>query len=180
MSDNTHSPTMAKETLVYQSPSNVNSMSKEVTTQTRSSVSTEDQNLSPKTRDIQSDCMAIVNQSFQNKGFSDDTRKLMVASWRSGTRRDYSVKFKKFNSWCTERKIDPHAATLTNCADFLSSLFQVGLKYRTISGYRSMLSVMLPQINGYPVGQHPDIIRLLKGVFNSRPPVKQRVPEWDL
>ena len=180
MSDNTHSPTMAKETLVYQSPSNVNSMSKEVTTQTRSSVPTEDQNLSPKTRDIQSDCMAIVNQSFQNKGFSDDTRKLMVASWRSGTRRDYSVKFKKFNSWCTERKIDPHAATLTNCADFLSSLFQVGLKYRTISGYRSMLSVMLPQINGYPVGQHPDIIRLLKGVFNSRPPVKQLVPEWDL
>ena len=180
MSDNTHSPTMAKETLVYQSPSNVNSMSKEVTTQTRSSVSTEDQNLSPKTRDIQSDCMAIVNQSFQNKGFSDDTRKLMVASWRSGTRRDYSVKFKKFNSWCTERKIDPHAATLTNCADFLSSLFQVGLKYRTISGYRSMLSVMLPQINGYPVGQHPNIIRLLKGVFNSRPPVKQLVPEWDL
>ena len=43
-----------------------------------------------------------------------------------------------------------------------------------------MLSVMLPQINGYPVGQHPDIKRLLKGVFNSRPPVKQLVPEWDL
>ena len=103
-----------------------------------------------------------------------------VASWRSGTRKDYSIKFKKFNSWCCEQEIDPNAATLTNCADFLSSLFQTSLKYRTISGYRSMLSVMLPQINGYPVGQHPDIKRLLKGVFNSRPPVKQLVPEWDL
>ena len=180
MSDNTHNPTVAKETLVYQSSANVGCMSEKVTTLTRSSGSTENQNISPETRDIQFDCMATVNRSFQNKGFSEDSRKLMVASWRSGTRKDYSIKFKKFNSWCCEREIDPNAATLTNCADFLSSLFQTGLKYRTISGYRSMLSVMLPQINGYPVGQHPDIKRLLKGVFNSRPPVKQLVPEWDL
>lgn len=129
---------------------------------------------------VQSDSMAIVDRSFQDKGFSNDTRQLMVASWRSGTRRDYTVKFNKFSSWCSERKIDPHAASLSDCADFLTSLFQAGLKYRTISGYRSMLSVMLPQIDGISVGKHPDIIRLLKGVFNSRPPVKLLVPEWDL
>ena len=104
----------------------------------------------------------------------------MVASWRSGTRKDYARKLKKFSSWCSQWGIDPYAATLTDCADFLTSLFHTGLKYRTISGYRSMLPVMLPRVDGKPVGQHSDIIRLLTGVFNSRPPIKLLVPEWDL
>lgn len=43
-----------------------------------------------------------------------------------------------------------------------------------------MLSSLLPPIDNVPVGQHPYIIRLLKGVFNSRPPQVKLVPEWDL
>lgn len=39
---------------------------------------------------------------------------------------------------------------------------------------------MLPPIGNVPVGQHPYIIRLLKGVFNLRPPVAKLLPEWDL
>ena len=168
---------MATEKLVHRSPSNVNSLPKETASKTGSVVSGQGQNISPKSATIQSNSMVSGNRSFQDKGFSEDSRKLMVASWRPGTRKDYSVKFKQFSGWCSERKIDPYTATLTNCADFLSSLFQKGLKYRTISGYRSMLSVMLPKIDGTPIGQHTDITRLLKGVFNSRPPVKRLVPE---
>lgn len=43
-----------------------------------------------------------------------------------------------------------------------------------------MLSSILPPVQNTPIGQHPNIIRLLKGVFNSRPPVLKLVPEWDL
>ena len=43
-----------------------------------------------------------------------------------------------------------------------------------------MLSSALPPVDKIPVGQHPFIIRLLKGVFNSRPPVNKIVPEWNL
>ena len=43
-----------------------------------------------------------------------------------------------------------------------------------------MLSSVLNPINNIPVGQHPYIIRLLKGVFNSRPPKTQLLPEWYL
>ena len=178
--DNFDSSPVATEKLVHRSPSNVNSLPKETASKAGSVVSAQSQNISPKSATIQSNSMVSVNRSFQDKGFSEDSRKLMVASWRPGTRKDYSVKFKQFSGWCSERKIDPYTATLTNCADFLSSLFQKGLKYRTISGYRSMLSVMLPKIDGTPIGQHTDITRLLKGVFNSRPPVKRLVPEWDL
>ena len=43
-----------------------------------------------------------------------------------------------------------------------------------------MLSTVLPAVEKTPVGQHPYIIRLLKGVFNTRPPKVKLLPEWDL
>lgn len=46
--------------------------------------------------------------------------------------------------------------------------------------YRSMLSSVLTPIDNVPVGQHPYINRLLKGVFNTRPPRVIVVPDLDL
>ena len=43
-----------------------------------------------------------------------------------------------------------------------------------------MMSSVLPHVDKFPVGQHPYVIRLLKGVFNERPSVKRLVPGWDL
>ena len=171
---------VAEETLVHGSVSDVGSTSNEASNDTGSIISTQNKNCSSESPSFQSNCMASINRSFQNKGFSSKARKLMAASWRVGTQKDYSAKFRKFDSWCIERKIDPYSASIAQCADFLSYLFQSGLKYRTIAGYRSMLSAILPPAEGIAVGQHPDITRLLKGVFNTRPPEKRLVPEWDL
>lgn len=44
--------------------------------------------------------------------------------------------------------------------------------------YRSLPSSVLT--DNVPVGQHPYIIRLLKGVFNIRPPRVIVVPDLDL
>ena len=43
-----------------------------------------------------------------------------------------------------------------------------------------MLSSVLQPIDNIPVEQHSYIIRLVKGVFNSRPPQVKLLPEWDL
>ncbi|CAC5371868.1 unnamed protein product [Mytilus coruscus] len=131
-------------------------------------------------RGIQSDCLASINRSFQAEGFSKEARNLLSASWRKGTQKDYSAKFKKYCSWCSTREINLHNATLNQVADFLAYLFESGLQYRTIAGYRSMLSKVLPQVDNTAVGQHPYITRLIKGVFNSRPPTTKLLPEWDL
>lgn len=69
---------------------------------------------------------------------------------------------------------------MNQVADFLAFLFESGLQYRTISGYRSMLSAVLPPVQNCPVGQHPYISRLIKGVFHSRPPKVKLFPEWNL
>jgi len=126
------------------------------------------------------DCMEIIDKRYETEGFSRQTRKLLCSSWRIGTQKDYRCKFRKFHSWCGKRQIDPFSPSLNNCANFLADLYKDGLKYKTISGYRSMMSSMLNPVDRIPVGQHPYIIRLLKGIFNERPPVKRLVPEWNL
>ena len=103
-----------------------------------------------------------------------------MAAWRAGTQKDYTSRFKLYNSWCLSRKIDPYCATIIQIADFVAHLYQKGLLYRTINVYRSMLSAVLPCIDSHKVGQHPHVIQVLKGVFNSRPPQVKLVPEWNL
>ena len=69
---------------------------------------------------------------------------------------------------------------MTDAAEFLTELSSEGLQYRTIAGYRSMLSSVMSPIAKFPVGQHLYITRLIKGVFNSRQPKVVLLPEWDL
>ncbi|CAC5411063.1 unnamed protein product [Mytilus coruscus] len=142
--------------------------------------SAQNPNLPSKSSNVEFSCMAPLDRNFKAEGFSESARNLLNASWRKGTRKDYITKFEKYNSWCGEKQIDPYTATLNQVADFLAYLFELGLQYRTISGYRSMLSAVLPPIENYQVGQHPYISRLIKGVFHSRPPKVNLLPEWDL
>ena len=180
VSDNTDSTSVAQEALVHRTSPISSGLSTKTASAEKSVTSAKKQNKPSKSRSIQLDCLASLNRNFKEKGFSKKARELLTASWRNGTQKDYTSKFKKFCSWCRTRKIDSYSASLTEVADFLSDLFAEVLQYRTIAGYRSMLSSVLSPINNIPVGQHPYIIRLLKGVFNSRPPKSKLLPEWDL
>ena len=179
LSTDSDCPTLAKETLVSQSPKINNRLSEKAFSQRRSSTSAKIKHSSSKSSSIQSNCMALIDKHFKEKGFSKQTRNLLQASWRKGTQKDYSCKFRKFNSWCSRREVDPYNASLTDAAEFLTELFSEGLQNRTIAGYISMLSSVMSPIEQFLVG-HPYITRLIKGVFNSRPPKVVLLPEWDL
>ena len=124
--------------------------------------------------------MAAINRQLLAGGFSQRARNLLSFSWRASTQKDYSGKFKQFSSWCSGKQIDLYSASLTDCTEFLTFLFHKGLQYRTVAGYQSVLSSVLPPVDNIPVGQHPYIVRLLKGIFNSRPPTIKLLPEWEL
>ena len=104
----------------------------------------------------------------------------MLAAWRKGTQNVYSSQYRIFRSWCLEWEIDPTSASLNEALNFLAFLYESGKQYRTICVYRSMLSNVLSPVDGKNIGEHPSVLRLLKGLFNTRPPKKQLVPEWDL
>lgn len=180
LSGNSDSSILAKKALVHRTTSTFNSCAIETSKLPTVTSTTKHKNFPSKCRSTTVNCMASIDRGFKAKGFSKDTRTLLAASWRSGTQKDYTCKFKQFNSWCSARKIDPYSASLVQVASFLTDLYAKGLQYRTIAGYRSMLSSVLPPVGKISVGQHPYIIRLLKGVFNSRPPKVKLVPEWDL
>ena len=171
---------LASETLVPRTVTTISCGASSSSCKSKVTATAKNKHISSKSDSVQSDCLAVINKQFRAKGFSRKVTKLLTASWRTGTQKDYSAKFRKFSSWCTERKVDKYTASLTDCAEFLTSLYHEGLQYRTIAGYRSMLSAVLPPIGSVPVGQHPHIIRLLRGVFNLRPPTVKLLPEWDL
>ena len=62
--------------------------------------------------------------------------------------------------------------------NFLASQFEAGLEYRTLNVYHSALSATHPQIEGYKIGEHPLVVQLLKGIFNSRPPTPRYTYTW--
>ena len=128
-------PHWPRETLVSQSPKINSRLSEKASSHRRSSTSAKIKHSSSKSRSIHSNCMALIDKQFKEKGFSKRTRKLLQASWRKCTQKDYSCKFRKFNSWCSGREVDPYNASLTDAAEFLTELFSEVRQNRTITGY---------------------------------------------
>ena len=133
---------MAQETSVYRNPESTDSLFNQTTSNSGSATATQNSDKTSESRTIQFDSLVTFNKQFEKRGFSQETKNLLCASWRTGTQKDYLSKFKKFSSWCDSREIDPYNATLL-IADFLTHLYTSGLQYRTIAGYRSMLSSIL-------------------------------------
>ena len=56
----------------------------------------------------------------------------------------------------------------------------MGLSYSTINSYRSALSTTVYPVDGVVVGQHPFVIRLLKGMYHLKPPTPRYAVTWDV
>ena len=109
--------------------------------------------------------LACIQRSLHSEGIRAGASKLVLAAWRPGTNAVYNSAWKKWHSWCLGRETDPFRPSLADLTGFLAHSFDEGLEYRTINTYRSALPGVLPPIDGFPVGQHPLVIRLLKGVL---------------
>ena len=64
--------------------------------------------------------------------------------------------------------------------NFLAHLFEQGYQYRSLNSYRSAISSIHDKVDGYEVGQHPLVTRLIKGAFHERPPQPRYSETWDV
>ena len=64
--------------------------------------------------------------------------------------------------------------------DFLTKQFLSGSQYSSLNITRSALSAVIPTLEGVTVGSHPLVKRLMKGVFNLRPPKARYSHTWDV
>ena len=115
----------------------------------------------------------------ENKGLSRCARKLIGASWRPGTECRYSTAWRRWLRYCKSSPgLLSTAPSVNQVIEYLTSLYTSGLQYRTINVHRSALSMTLKPVDGFNFGEHPLIRRLMKGIFNVRPPKPKLVPSW--
>lgn len=76
--------------------------------------------------------------------------------------------------------LDPYACDVKFLVNFLAMLFQQGLQHRTVNTIRSAISMTHDRVEGIPIGQHPLVTRVMKGIYNERPPLPRYAATWDV
>ena len=124
--------------------------------------------------------LSLVWKSLKLKGISDKAARIIIKSWRVGTKRQYQSCLKKWEEFCCKQKIDPVRPTLTMVLDFLTDLYEQGQQYSSLNTARSALSSVIVLSGEVPIGKHPLVCRFLKGVFQERPALPRYVDTWDV
>ena len=125
-------------------------------------------------------CISYLKQRYETEGLPPHVANLLVSAARTSTHKTYDSGWKRWCSWCYSRQINPFSTTLNNILIFLADTYESGLQYRSINVLRSALSSTLPRVDGYPVGQHPYVLNLMKGILNNRPPKPRYTYTWDV
>ena len=125
--------------------------------------------------------VAVIKSAYQTKFQScQRTIDLLATPIRQSSVKDYQIKWGKFHSFLTERKISPTQLSLANVLDFFTYLFtKKNLKPNTVAHYRSALAVPLQlefQLNLHD----PAVSHLIKAMQIERPNTPAKSPAWSL
>ena len=124
--------------------------------------------------------VSYVYQRVQAEGIPTNVADLLIAATRTSTHKAYESIWNCWCRWCSGRKIDPISSSISDILIFLTEVFNEGLAYRSLNVLRSALSSTHPKMDGFSVGQHPYVTRLLKGALNKRPPKPRYSHTWNV
>ena len=110
---------------------------------------------------------------------SDDAFNLISNGWRKSSNDRYERAWEAFSRFLRSHNVPVDSVSIGNVVDYLSLLYRKNLSYSTINLHRSAISMTLPLLNALPIGQHPLVTRLMKGVHNKRPPTRRLFPSWN-
>ena len=103
-----------------------------------------------------------------------------MASWRTGTKKQYKTYVERWLVFCRERKSNHSSPKIGEALQFLMSLYNQGLTYSTICTARSALPLILNIEGPHPFGSHPLVSRFLKGIYETRKPQPKYKTIWDV
>ena len=109
--------------------------------------------------------MDCFRKTLETEGISQRAVSLITNSRRTGSNSNYESAWRKWASWCAERKADPTRCNVNYILDFLAESFENGFEYSTISGYRSAISAYHTTCEGFQVGKHPRVSGLIDRYF---------------
>lgn len=112
---------------------------------------------------------SCVRKSFEGLNISPRAADILMSSWRPSTQKQYGLYIRQWLDFSRQRNNDHSTSPVGTVMEFLTFLFNRGLGYSSVNTARSALSCILYTDSGSPIGQHPLIIRFMKGVFEKRP-----------
>ena len=124
--------------------------------------------------------MQTIRTSLLQRDVSHKATEIIMHSWADASLKQYKPYLQTWTQLCSEWKIDPYDPPLTRVLDFLTSLFERGLKYDAINTAKSAISAITEPKHGLTLGSQPLISRFMKGVFRSRPPIPRYEATWDV
>ncbi|KAL0185775.1 hypothetical protein M9458_017445, partial [Cirrhinus mrigala] len=113
-------------------------------------------------------------------GLSTEVVETVLQSRAPSTRKLYALKWKLFTSWCGHRLQDPVNCPVGTALEFLQDRLSAGLTHSTLKVYVAAIAAYHAPLGGLSVGKDPLVTRFLRGALRLRPPVRPRVPTWDL
>lgn len=151
-------------------------------TSTRELVNATDEEgqLSPLTQENETNCMSIIRNSLESKGFSHAATTIILSSWRSSSKAQYDSYIKRWILFCTQRQINSVSPPVEQAIEFLTQLYYQGLSYSAINTARSALSAIILPVNNVVFGENPYVKRFLKGVYQTRPSLPRYTKMWDV
>ena len=175
-----HCAAVANPGLVAPAVENVNSSTFNFTTTQGSTNFTTLTNVTPFEEENDYGGMSSVWQTFRSQGIPEAACKLIMDSWRLGTRKQYSTYLRRWINFCGQQQIDYLQPPLELALTFLTNLFTEGLSYSALNTARSALSSLISFEDGTKFGSHPLVIRLLKGMYHNRPPKPRYSTIWNV
>ena len=124
--------------------------------------------------------MLAIRKHLEDKGHSQDTISIVLASWREGTKSQHQSSLNKWISYCDANDISVLSPDLPQALDFLSKLYNENASYSTINTAKSALSSLLQLDSDIPFGQLPLVKRFMKGNFEQRPSFPKHQEIWDV
>lgn len=111
-----------------------------------------------------------IRKQLKDKGFSDRAAELYISSYDPKASESVSACMRKWFNWCASGGHDPIRCPLQTIIDFLDDLYNQNMQYNTIASYRSAISEVHILVEEKAIGAHPIIVKVMKGIYNLRPP----------
>ena len=82
---------------------------------------------------VDSGGMSVIRKSLENRGISEDSADIIMASWQDSTKKQYTVYRRKWFLFCSEKQISSVHPNLNSVLDFLTKLYHEGIAYKTMN-----------------------------------------------
>ncbi len=113
-------------------------------------------------------------------GLSTEVVETILQSRAPSTRKLYTAKWQLFTYWCHSRQLDPVVCPIGSVLEFLQDRFASGLSSSTLNVYMAAIAAHHAPVGEQSLGRNPLVTRFLQGNRRLRPPVRPRMPTWDL